>query len=604
VIDPQNFDIVYAGTPFGVSKSTDGGASWSVAGAGLPASAVILVVIDPRNSNTLYALTLPMGVPGSPTFNVTLFKTTDGGETWSPAMSGLPPGIFAVTLAIDPKNPSTLYAGMVRAPFSPDPENTVYRSLDGGLSWTAADSGIPGCCVSALAIDPGDSNTIYAAWTSGQAARVGGIFKSADGGTTWIALDSDLAGGGVLTLAVDPQNPATLYALTSPGFLFLMSTNSGANWNTAKLPGWVQTFAIDPQNPATIYAAAIPSTGGAGGSGVFKTTDGGESWNAANAGIREMPVRNLAIDQQHSGTLYAANGGRVLKTVDGGTHWIASTLDVWKVVIDPQDSGTVFAVANDESSGQPAKSTDGGASWSRLNLPLTPHDRVTELAIDPRNPGIVYAGTAGEGVFESTNGGDSWSLASSGLPPDGVSVLAISGTEPTTVYASAKIDCDDGCEDLGDGIFKSIDGGFSWVDVNSGLPGENVVHGRSVFSIAIDPKNPDTLYIGLSWKEANNTYRGGLFKRTEGGTSWKQLSLGLPEGTYFGPLAIDPRNAGTVYVGTETGVMRSTDGGENWSAVNSGLAGISVTSLTIDSQDPNTVYAGTAAGLFVITFAP
>ena len=99
-------------------------------------------------------------------------------------------------------------------------------------------------------------------------------------------------------------------------------------------------------------------------------------------------------------------------------------------------------------------------------------------------------------------------------------------------------------------------------------------------------------------------YRRGLFKSIDGGTSWKQLSTGLPEGSSFGPLAIDPRDPGTVYLGTGTGVLRSTDGGETWSAVNSGLEGIYVRSLAIDPQDPNRVYAGTQAGLFVITFVP
>jgi photosystem II stability/assembly factor-like uncharacterized protein len=589
VIDPRNSDTIYAPTPTGVSKSTDGGATWSAASSGLPGGPILLLIIDPQNSSTLYALTVfagPQLPPAAPMmFAPTVFKTTDGGITWNPASSGLAPGNYALTLAIDPRNPSTLYAGTSSLPF---PGNAgpglLFRSTDGGASWSVADAGIPDCCVSALAIDPQDSKIIYAAWW--KTAGVGWIVRSTDGGTTWTDVASDdLPGVFVRTLVIDPQNPATLYALTLTGFF--KSTNGGTNWNTANLAGQVQTFAIDPQNPATVYAAAS-------GSGVFKTTDGGGSWNAASSGIKEIPVRNLAIDPQHSGTLYAANGGKVLKTTDAGAHWIAGTLDAWKVAIDPQDPSTVFALVNDEFSGQPAKSTDGGASWGLLNLPLDSNDFVTDLAIDPQNSGVVYAGTAGGGVFKSADGGESWSLANSGLPQDYVGVLAISGGEATTVYASTA-DCDDsGC--LGDGIFKSTDGGSSWTAANSGLPG------GAVASIAIDPQNPGTLYIGLSWGE--NINRTGVFKSIDGGTSWKQLSPGLPEGTYFGPLAIDPRDSSTVYLGTGRGLFRSTDGGENWSAVNSGLPGISGSSLAIDPQDPNSVYAGTEAGLFVITFVP
>ena len=604
VIDPRNSDTIYAPTPTGVSKSTDGGATWSAASSGLPGAPILLLIIDPRNSSTLYALTF-FAVPGRPLpgpngFGPTVFKTTDGGITWNPASSGLAPGNYALTLAIDPRNPSTLYAGTSSLPFPGNAgRGLLFRSTDDGASWSAADAGIPDCCVSALAIDPQDSKIIYAAWS--KTAGVGWIVRSTDGGTTWTDVASDdLPGVFVRTLVIDPQNPATLYALTSTGFF--KSTNRGTNWNPANLVGMVQSFAIDPQNPATVYAAAVRfpsgpafSSGAAlSGSGVFKTTDGGRSWNAASSGIKEIPVRNLAIDPQHSGTLYAANGGKVLKTTDAGAHWIAGTLDAWKVAIDPQDPSTVFALVNDEFSGQPAKSADGGASWSRLNLPLESNDFATDLAIDPQDSGVVYAGTASGGVFKSADGGESWSLANSGLPQDYVGVLAISGGEATTVYASTA-DCDDsGC--LGDGIFKSTDGGSSWTAANSGLPG------GAVSSIAIDAQNPATLYIGLSWGQ--NINRTGVFKSIDRGASWKQLSPGLPEGTYFGSLAIDPRDSSTVYLGTGRGVFRSTDGGENWSVVNSGLPGISVSSLAIDPQDPNSVYAGTEAGLFVITFVP
>jgi photosystem II stability/assembly factor-like uncharacterized protein len=594
VIDPRNSDTIYAPTPTGVSKSTDGGASWSDSSSGLPGRPILLLLIDPQNSSTLYALTsfaVPQSPPAAPMMFVpTVFKTTDGGITWNPASSGLAPGNYALTLAIDPRNPSTLYAGTASAPFPRDAVNVLLRSTDGGASWSPAGAGIPDCCVSALAIDPQDSKIIYAAWW--KTAGVGWIVRSTDGGTTWTDVASDdLPGVFVRTLVIDPQNPATLYALTSTGFF--KSTNGGTNWNTANLAGRVQTFAIDPQNPTTIYAASAPDSGLAG-DGVFKATDGGRSWNAASSGIKEIPVRNLAIDPQHSGTLYAANGGKVLKTTDAGAHWIAGTLDAWKVAIDPQDPSTVFALVNDEFSSQPAKSADGGASWSRLNLPLESNDFVTDLAIDPQNSGVVYAGTAGGGVFKSADSGESWSPANSGLPHDYVGVLAISGGEATTVYASSA-DCDDsGC--LGDGIFKSTDGGSSWTAANSGLPG------GAVSQIAIDAQNPGTLYIGLSWGE--NINRTGVFKSIDGGASWKQLSPGLPERTYFGSLAIDPRDSSTVYLGTERGVFRSTDGGENWSVVNSGLPGISVSSLAIDPQDPNSVYAGTEAGLFVITVVP
>jgi photosystem II stability/assembly factor-like uncharacterized protein len=209
----------------------------------------------------------------------------------------------------------------------------------------------------------------------------------------------------------------------------------------------------------------------------------------------------------------------------------------------------------------------------------------------------VYAGTADEGVFKSSDGGASWTLANAGLEQDGISVLAISGQDPTTLYAGTFIDCD--CDDFGDGIFKSADAGATWTAVNSGLPGGSVSHGRYVYLTAVDPRNPATLYIGLSSGEG-----AGLYKSIDTGSSWKQLGSGLPDGVYVHSVAIDPRISSTVYLGTDQGVFRSTDGGENWSPINSGLGDLAVNSVAIDPQDSNTVYAGTDAGLFVITLAP
>jgi photosystem II stability/assembly factor-like uncharacterized protein len=473
----------------------------------------------------------------------TVFKTTDGGNTWNAASSGLAPGSYALTLAIDPMNPTTLYAGTASAPF-PRAGSGLMKSTDGGASWSASGAGIPDCCVNTLAIDPRDSKTIFAAWSTGRG--VGGIARSTDGGTTWTDQGSDLTGGGAGNLTIDPQNPATLYAtaLADPslGPGLFKSTNGGTNWNPTNLPGVPSTFALNPQNPDTIYAAAASVAGGFIDYGVFKTTDGGASWNAANSGIREVPVRYVAIDPQHEGTLYAANGGggRVRKTVDSGAHWIAGDISAGKVAIDPQDPDTLFAQVNYDVQfpGRLAKSTDGGASWSRLPGAAS-IDSVLDLAIDPQNWGVVYAASAAKGVFKSTDGGASWNSANAGLPvEDAIGVLAIPATEPATLYASTFILCED-CPDLGDGVFKSTDGGSSWVAVNSGLPGGSVAHGRDAFSIAVAPNDAATVYICL-WSFSNG-YRKGVFKSIDGGASWKQLITGLPDDSNIGPLAIDPR---------------------------------------------------------------
>jgi photosystem II stability/assembly factor-like uncharacterized protein len=147
----------------------------------------------------------------------------------------------------------------------------------------------------------------------------------------------------------------------------------------------------------------------------------------------------------------------------------------------------------------------------------------------------------------------------------------------------------------GKGLFKSTDAGASWSELTSG----------SVHAVAIDPQNSSTLFVSTN---------AGMSKSTDGGASWSALNSGLPMTTMYvmnsapfypvSTLAIDPQNPSTIYAGTgASGVFQTTDGGANWYAVNSGLTTLSVSTLAIDPQNTNTVYAGTAGGIFAITVA-
>jgi photosystem II stability/assembly factor-like uncharacterized protein len=245
------------------------------------------------------------------------------------------------------------------------------------------------------------------------------------------------------------------------------------------------------------------------------------------------------------------------------------------------------------------KSADGGINWTRLNTPggsdwLT--DLTSSLAIDPQNPSVVYVGNM-YGVIKTTDGGASWRWVNSGFPispnfilPNqnvAVTTLAIDPRNPGTVYAGAFQ-----YSATGSGVFKTTNGGASWTAVNSGLTGFNYAE-----ILSIDSQNPSTIY-------ARAVYESGslLYKTTTGGGSWTVLNSGLPN--HVTALAIDPQNSSTLYAGTGSGVFRSTDGGTNWVAVNSGLTNLSITTLAADPQNPGTVYAGASDGsVFAMTFA-
>jgi photosystem II stability/assembly factor-like uncharacterized protein len=206
------------------------------------------------------------------------------------------------------------------------------------------------------------------------------------------------------------------------------------------------------------------------------------------------------------------------------------------------------------------------------------------LAIDPGNPQTLYAGIAGDGICKSTNGGASWAASSSGLPSRDVMSLplrdvmslALDPGNPQTLYVGVR----------SGGVYKSSDGGANWADFSTGLP---ISPYSDVVSLAIDPGNPQTLYAG--------TAGGGVWKSSDGGANWAASSSGLPSpGVWVWCLAIDPSNPQTLYAAANSGVCKSTNSGASWAASSSGLPNSEVASLALDPGNPQTLYAGTAGG--------
>jgi photosystem II stability/assembly factor-like uncharacterized protein len=206
---------------------------------------------------------------------------------------------------------------------------------------------------------------------------------------------------------------------------------------------------------------------------------------------------------------------------------------------------------------------------------------VSSIAFDPVDPKVMYA--AGRGVFRSTDGGLSWIRRSDGLGDLIVHTLTMDGSGPDTVYAAGDYQHA--------GVLKTTDGGRSWLPVNNGLGNLDVP------VVAADPTNPGTVWAGT---------RGGLFKTTDGGSSWRR-EIQDAEGMEILSVAIDPRASDTVYAGAQgSGVYKTTDDGKTWHAKNKGLDCYSmlIEELTIDPSDPDTIYAGTAGcGVFKSTDA-
>jgi photosystem II stability/assembly factor-like uncharacterized protein len=522
-----------------------------------------------------------------------------------------PEGGNVKALAVDPQNPAVVYAVT---------GNAVFKSIDYGDHWRPVNSGLSSRPIYSIAVNPQSPAICYVGTESG-------VFKSTNGGANWNAANSGHIGQLVTSLAIDPQNPSILYAGTYSIGIF-KSTDGGANWseaNNALGRTHITDLAISPQNPSVIYAATNSS-------GIYKSTNGGESWIFANGILPTLSISALAVDPGNPDIVYTGTGGDgIYKSTDGAIAWnplnngLRDYYSVNSLVIDPRDPEKIYAsfmIAG------VFKSTNGGQQWTPAVNGL-PHldleygfvlfDVQTELAINPGNPDIVYAGSDSDGVFRSMNAGMNWSPINSGLIGATISALTISREDLATVYAGT---FDKGFRSTGggsnwssfggdlnidslaidptnpsilligneSGVYKSENGGMNWdlrLDQSNTPTDPSKPNAGSVFALTIDPTNPAIVYAGSDTVSA--------FKSTDNGTNWGPIGL---EGREIRHFAINPLDPATLYAATNSGLFKSTDGGANWNGIDIAPSQRDIRLLAIDPIHPETVYAGEYGYIF------
>lgn len=341
---------------------------------------------------------------------------------------------------VEPTGGSISYFGIYTAPSTPgtyhikavsgastdaNPINaTVAITVTGSSStWNFLSTGLPTIDeVSALVIDP-NSQAVYAALTGD------GVYKSSNGGASWSATNSGLpASLSIYSLAIDPTNGQVIYAGTTDSGVY-KSTNGGASWAQSGLgTNIVNSLVIDPHNPQILYAATY--------TGTYKSVNGGTTWSALNVGI----ILTLAMDPNDSQTLYLSTDSSICKTTDGGNSWTVIGPKVQSVgvqaktiAVDPANSQNIYLAAYGNGI---YKSIDGGSSWSASNSGMgltTPS--VYALAFNPTNSQTIYAGTA-NGVFISKDGGGSWTAVNAGFP---VGATTVAVTTLSYQASSAKL---------------------------------------------------------------------------------------------------------------------------------------------------------------------
>jgi photosystem II stability/assembly factor-like uncharacterized protein len=607
-VDPADPANVYAATSGGaeVWKSADGGATWSGLHQGEPRYGdAKALAIDPRHPSIIYLADYFRGV----------FKSIDGGTSWSQAGLVLPnPSRSTLrSLAIDPRHPRTLYAGG---------SDGVFKTINGGATWELARRGLPaGEDVFALAVDPSAPRTLYAGVGSyAPSSNKVGVWKSTNGGATWAPAGSASPASSVFALAIDPHSPQVVYAGGDNGLL--KSADGGTSWRRAdhglRRFGTIQAVALDATSPRTLFAVA--------GGAVFKSIDAGASWAAANQGLEGFRVFSLALDPSGSGAAYAGTlrDGQlsgVWKSSDGGASWSArdqgglTTFGFTSIAESPR--GTIYVSADGAQGFDLFVSGDGGLTWATV-APRSSAE-IFQLVVDPLDPatlyGVGYQGLQFSLLLRSRDGGASWELVPTTFL--NVNFVAIDPQDDAIIYAAL-----DDRE-----LLRSADGGRSWTPATGGDPPRTLLR-----QVVIDPVSPSNVYAfgwaadelfrsldrGLSWARLGSSQggisalvvdplgsgtlfavaAGSIEKSVDRGATWSVVYV-PPDPVHAGvsAIAIAPTTPATVYAAVpELGLLRSADGGTTWELVPAAGLGAFVQQLQVDTLNPRRLIAGIFEG--------
>lgn len=480
---PLVFNVV--AKPITTATNADIGSTWQETGPyGGP---VTDVAISPNDPNTLFAATFGAGV----------FKSTDGGNNWSPINNGMT-GLYIQQLII---NHGVLYA-------VPYPGRGIYKSMDDGAHWITINGDLPfSIKIVELAVD---NNTLFASDESGN------IFRSIDAGAHWAKVMAINYPVVVRCISILIKGNVIYAGTTGAGVL--KSIDNGKTWslpfsNTELNNRSISTLFDDN---GILYAGTYNL--GTPDSTVFKSMDGGNHWTLASNGLG---FSNISSFTKEGKTIYAGANfsslsvgvhGGVFKTTDGGATWvrIASPIEnpdfsVNKIMVN---NATLYTAT-------PAglyKSTNDGVQWTAINNGINANEITSMLAV----PHAIYVGTASSGAFKSTDSGITWRhLNTQGAIDASLAIFGITSDNNENIYLNYTIPQSQ-LPYLTSGISKSYDGGENWI------------------SLILPPCRPNTIPIATTLLSADSSlYFGtslcGVYKSLDGGSSWQQFGLDFPK---------------------------------------------------------------------------
>jgi len=571
----------------GVYRSDDAGATWQHIGLN-ESNHIGRVIVDPNNPDRVFVAAT--GVQYGKSIERGVYRTTNGGTNWDKVLY-VSDSTSIIDVAMNPANTNILFAAAwerIRYPYVRDyggKSSGVYRSLDGGDTWSKLANGLPTSNDDTgrigIAISPSNPSIIYASYTTDLIQNVfNGLYKSTDNGDNWslVAL-SDISdvnatfGWYFGNVRVHPNNENEVYVL---GQKLYKTSNSGTSWN--------EVYGMHVDYHAMEYSKTNPNFMVAGcDGGVYLSENGGASWNHIN-NLPITQIYNLEVDYQLPERLYCGTQDNNTLTTSTGSldDWYAILGgDGFQVNVDKTNSGTIYC---EYQWGNLYRIDDvyGGPNWALNGVDYADRNNWnTPVEISPIDSNVLFYGS--NKLYKSTNRAEYWNAISpdltNGEHPSGsqsfgtLTCIAPSYNDIDVIYVGS----DDG------NLSVTFDGGANWASIDNGMPN------RYVTQISINPNDNLTAYVTYSGYGYLD-YAAHIFKTVDGGQNWMDISGNLPS-IPINDVVYAPD--GKLYIATDLGVWYANDdNGTDWNILGNNLPTTIVADIKIH-EPTNILYAGT-----------
>lgn len=633
-VDPNNRHVVWVGTGEnnsqrsvgygdGVYKSLDGGESFTRVGL-KDSEHIGQILIDPRDSNVVYvAAQGPLWAPGG---DRGLYKTTDGGQSWSRILN-ISENTGVSEVVCDPRNPDVLLAVAyqrrrhVWTLINGGPESAIYKSTDGGQNWRKVTRGLPGKDLGriGLAVSPVNPDVVYAIVEAAEGDS--GFFKSTDGGETWARQSGYVSDSPQYyqEIVACPHVFDRVYSLDT----YMMVTNDGGKSFQRLGEQWKHVdnhaLVIDPQDENHLL---IGSDGG-----LYETWDRGQTYNfTANLPItqfykiavdNDVPFYNIYGGTQDNATQGGPTRTRHIHGIRNSDWFVTVFGDGFDPAVDPQDPNIVYSqwqygglVRYDRRTGEkidirPQEEKEGPPLRWNWDSPIL---------ISPHSPTRIYY--AAQILFRSDDRGDTWRAISPDLSRNldrnqlkvmgrvwGVDTVAKNNS--TSFYGSiltiSESPLVEGLLYVGtdDGLVQvSEDGGQNWRKIEN-FPNLDVPEFAFVSDIEASLHDPDTVYVVL-YNYKRGDFKPYVVKSTDRGQTWSSITGDLPDRGSTYTIVQDHVKADLLFVGTEFGVFCTLDGGVKWIPLANGLPPIAVRDLEIQRRENDLAVGTFGRGLYIL----